>query len=48
MKIEYCFHCDEQTGKAGRDEDSLYTPDGYGPYCEDCWANLCGDDKEQE
>ena len=29
--------CHEPTGKAGRDEDSLYTPNGIGPFCEQCW-----------
>jgi len=29
--------CHEPTGKAGRDEDSLYTPNGVGPFCEQCW-----------
>lgn len=29
--------CHEPTGKAGRGEDSLYTPNGVGPWCERCW-----------
>lgn len=37
---ERCFRCDEETGKAGESEDSLYMPDGWGPFCEDCWDEL--------
>jgi hypothetical protein len=31
-----CFHCFEDTGKAGRGEDSFYDEQGHGPYCDDC------------
>mgnify|MGYP001591073086 CR=1 FL=1 len=34
--IERCCVCDEPTGKAGREEDSLYGDDD-GPYCETCY-----------
>ncbi len=34
---EECMVCHEPTGKAGRGEDSLYTPNGIGPFCEQCW-----------
>lgn len=34
---EHCFICDEETGKAGRGEDSIYDDDN-GPYCEECFA----------
>ena len=35
--VEECMVCHEPTGKAGRDEDSLYTPNGVGPWCEQCF-----------
>ena len=38
--IEYCDMCDEETGRAGIADDSLYTDDG-GPYCEACYERLC-------
>lgn len=38
--LERCCVCDEPTGKAGRDEDSLYRENGDGPYCETCWDRL--------
>ena len=34
---EECMVCHEPTGKAGRGEDSLYTPNGVGPWCEQCF-----------
>ena len=37
---ELCCECDEPTGKAGAGEDSLFTDDGNGPYCEECWDKL--------
>lgn len=33
---ELCCKCGEATGRAGKDEDSLYTDDD-GPFCEDCF-----------
>lgn len=36
-EVELCFSCDEPTGRAGQGEDSLYSSDGDGPYCETCW-----------
>lgn len=35
--VEECMVCHEPTGKAGRDDDSLYTPNGVGPWCEQCF-----------
>lgn len=40
MKVERCICCDAETGKAGRDDDSLYDRNELGPYCEDCWSEL--------
>ena len=39
-KEERCFGCDEPTGRAGKDDDSLYDSLGAGPYCEECWDFL--------
>jgi hypothetical protein len=36
-EIERCIECDEATGKAGRLDDSLYTDDSEGPFCESCF-----------
>ena len=37
-KFESCCQCDENTGRADRGEDSLYTEEGdVGPYCATCW-----------
>ncbi len=33
---ERCCECDENTGRAGRADDSLYIDD-TGPYCEECF-----------
>ena len=38
--LEYCCDCGDATGRAGRGDDSLYTDDGEGPYCAECWDNL--------
>jgi hypothetical protein len=38
MKYEYCCKCDCKTGKAGADEDSLYT-EHEGPFCESCFPD---------
>jgi hypothetical protein len=35
---ECCYLCGNETGRAGRDEDSLYDDEGDGPYCEECWG----------
>lgn len=35
--LEYCSKCDQLTGKAGYGEDSNYTNNGDGPYCDECW-----------
>lgn len=34
--VEYCCECDQETGRCGRDEDSLYTAEN-GPFCEECY-----------
>jgi len=35
---EQCFLCGSLSGKAGKDEDSLYTnEEGVGPFCDHCW-----------
>ena len=34
---ETCVACGEATGKAGAGEHSLYTDEGEGPYCEECF-----------
>ena len=39
MDTEYCCECNEETGNAGRDEDSVYIlyPDKeVGPLCDHC------------
>ena len=36
-ELERCCDCDDTTGKAGQSEDSLYTSNGVGPFCETCW-----------
>ena len=44
--LEYCCKCGAATGRAGRADDSLYTDDDDGPFCEDCYeaAIALGDD----
>lgn len=37
MQEEMCCKCDEPTGRAGKQDDSLYLEDGSGPYCEACF-----------
>lgn len=36
--LELCTVCDQETGKAGRSEDSLYNHKDDGPFCELCFA----------
>jgi len=38
--LERCCECDDPTGRAGRGDDSLYTDEGDGPYCYDCWQGI--------
>ena len=48
-KLEMCFVCGYETGRAGRCEDSMYldTPNAeVGPLCEDCFDALRRDDLE--
>jgi len=40
MKKEVCIWCGNETGKAGILDDSLYSCNGIGPWCEDCWKCL--------
>ncbi len=39
-RFEECTECGQRTGRAGRGDDSLYSDDGYGPYCWGCFCNL--------
>lgn len=34
---EHCWICEEETGRAGRGEDSIFDRDDEGPYCWDCY-----------
>ena len=51
-QIERCIQCDEPTERAGRSEDSLYTDDGKGPFCETCFFKIscyeCGSEDFDE
>lgn len=38
--LEYCCECGDATGRAGRADDSMFTEEGYGPYCKECLDNL--------
>ncbi len=38
--LEYCCECDQATGRAGRADDSLFTEDDRGPFCNECWDRL--------
>jgi hypothetical protein len=40
IPVEYCERCKEPTGRAGKFDDSLYTSEGYGPFCQDCYDLL--------
>ena len=33
-----CMRCDDETYRSGKED--LYTPDGWGPFCRDCWDDL--------
>lgn len=37
LPIELCCECGCATGRAGIHDDSLYTEDYVGPYCEECF-----------
>lgn len=38
LTYEMCCACDSPTGRAGRDDDSLYCPVcDAGPFCEECF-----------
>ena len=41
--FEYCCKCGEPTGRAGQGEDSLYTNEGKGPFCYECWVEVYGE-----
>ena len=43
--VEYCSECGEETGRAGRGEDSIYAETIYskvelGPLCQECCDEL--------
>ena len=38
--MERCCYCDRFTGNAGRGEDSLYSEDGEGPFCYQCFSEM--------
>ncbi len=40
MEEEFCFLCQEPTGRAGRYDDSLYDDDDNGPYCSECFERV--------
>jgi len=46
--LELCCCCDTPTDKAGASEDSLYTEDGEGPYCEPCYNDAHIEELEDE
>ncbi len=35
--LERCCICDDPTGRAGGADDSLYTEEGEGPFCWECF-----------
>ena len=39
-ELETCCECGSPTGRAGIHDDSLYATSDFGPYCEDCWADV--------
>lgn len=42
---QLCCQCDEPTGRC--EEDDIYTEEGMGPLCEDCWEiERPGDDDQ--
>jgi len=40
LRYETCSECGEDTGRAGRGDDSIFTDDGVGPLCTQCWAAI--------
>lgn len=56
-RYEYCWICDDLTGRAGRADGSLYCEiceegdlDGneHGPFCEECWRKHQHDHPDTE
>lgn len=47
MDYETCWICDENTGRAGKGDDSLYDVDDGGPYCPECWDKVTPELKEE-
>jgi len=45
--LEYCWACGNPTDRAGAEEDSLFTAEGIGPYCEECWDALSEAEREE-
>lgn len=37
-EIELCIECDKHTDRAGIEDDSLYTDEGDGPFCFECFT----------
>ena len=37
IPVEHCIDCGLPTGRAGKNDDSLYDESGVGPFCEDCY-----------
>lgn len=37
LELERCTDCGEPTDRAGAADDSIYTSEGLGPFCDECW-----------
>lgn len=46
-RYERCFLCGFETGRAGKADDSIYSDDGRGPWCEDCYREQNPDDLDE-
>lgn len=47
MKTERCIECDEETGRAGKDDDSNYMR-GEGPFCDTCMQDIIENTQKAE
>jgi len=47
QKYEHCIKCDQLTDRAGAGDDSRYLH-GKGPYCEDCYEELLGNQHDKD
>lgn len=45
-EYELCFVCGSETGRAGAGDDSIYSDDGRGPWCLDCYRVAFPDEFE--